>query len=243
MSAVKNHEVRLETRRDHGYSGRTHLSPATIGFLVPLFVLFLIGPFLCIFCARKRRSRRGLRRFPNANPNPATKTKTPPMRRDEAIKILEEVTETAKEERGQKYACVGVVEEKSDVDTESVLERECAICLSTLQAPARPEPAQIFNSSNPSPETVPCPSHHKAPSIYEETVMKSDEIMRLKVCNHEFHAECLISWCLVRRHTCPICRAVFHHPDITSQSRSQDEQNVAGSAPGGDARSTRREQV
>jgi hypothetical protein len=41
----------------------------------------------------------------------------------------------------------------------------------------------------------------------------AEEILRLKVCAHEFHAECLVSWFVLRKTSCPICRAVYKADD------------------------------
>lgn len=37
--------------------------------------------------------------------------------------------------------------------------------------------------------------------------------MRLKECGHEFHAECLISWVVLHKKSCPICRTVYYHDE------------------------------
>lgn len=36
------------------------------------------------------------------------------------------------------------------------------------------------------------------------------DILRLTVCSHEFHAECLTGWFIFGKFSCPICRALFY---------------------------------
>lgn len=77
-----------------------------------------------------------------------------------------------------------------------------AICLSTLHAPSPPEPARLGG------ETV-TGEAAKPPSIKDIATAEPEQILKLRVCGHEFHAECLVSWVVLRKTSCPICRAVY----------------------------------
>lgn len=46
----------------------------------------------------------------------------------------------------------------------------------------------------------------RPPSINNST---PEPILKLNTCGHEFHAECLISWFVLRKTSCPICRSVY----------------------------------
>ncbi|KAF2878062.1 hypothetical protein BDV95DRAFT_556606 [Massariosphaeria phaeospora] len=87
------------------------------------------------------------------------------------------------------------------------MERDCAICLSTLHAPSPPEPAKLVNeaiAADGADDAV------KAGSMSNASLSEQEVILRLKVCGHEFHAECLTSWFSIRKHSCPICRAIYY---------------------------------
>jgi hypothetical protein len=61
------------------------------------------------------------------------------------------------------------------------------------------------------------------------SVAEKEEILRLKVCGHEFHAECLVSWCVVRKYSCPICRAVFYdRTKVEAEGEDGGESGVNG---------------
>lgn len=49
----------------------------------------------------------------------------------------------------------------------------------------------------------------RPPSIKDVATTGPEEILKLQVCGHEFHAECLVSWFVLRKTSCPICRAVY----------------------------------
>lgn len=82
------------------------------------------------------------------------------------------------------------------------LNKYSAICLSTLLAPAPPEPAKLSN------ETVVAEA-----AIVPPNALEQEEIMRLKECGHAFHAECLISWVVLHKNSCPICRTVYYQEE------------------------------
>lgn len=84
----------------------------------------------------------------------------------------------------------------------SELTKNSAICLSTLLAPSPPEPAKLSNENDVDEAAITPPK-----------VVKQEEILRLKECGHEFHAECLISWVVLHKKSCPICRTVYYHDE------------------------------
>ncbi|KAF2011993.1 hypothetical protein BU24DRAFT_465568 [Aaosphaeria arxii CBS 175.79] len=234
MQAIKmRHEITslashaLEARRientDSGAKENHNLSPTAIGFLVPLFIVFLIGPFMCVYFVRRRQTSR---RQPGNEPRQerASKTRKPADSRDEARKKLESATEISSlsSQTASTTSCVSDDCEKTAcTEVISILEKECAICLSTLHSPAPPAPAKIQHHRNdstnttttdtpsPNPESLYNLSPSSSLSIHE-TLEKPEQILRLKVCGHEFHEECLVSWCRIRKYSCPICRAAYY---------------------------------
>jgi hypothetical protein len=81
------------------------------------------------------------------------------------------------------------------------------------------------------------------PSVSGTPTSEEEEILKLKVCGHEFHAECLISWFVLRKYSCPICRAVFYEkepkPKVSEEhelreiesNESQPTRSAAGNGP------------
>jgi len=187
------------------------MTPTAFAFLIPVFVIVVFAPFLCVFCIRKRRQ---------AVPVPAVKTKKPALRRAEARERLNAVTEVSYVTEGNKAALHGTAEQREGVapSTASVSERECAICLGALHAPSPPEPAKIAGSNTQDAAAT------RPPSLYDAS---PEAILKLNVCGHEFHAECLVSWVVLRKTSCPICRAVY----ITKEEMTQyDEEAELASA-------------
>ena len=84
----------------------------------------------------------------------------------------------------------------------SKLTDNSAICLSTLLAPSPPEPAKLNNENGVDEAAITPPR-----------TIEQEEIMRLKECRHEFHTECLISWVVLHKKSCPICRTVYYHDE------------------------------
>lgn len=84
----------------------------------------------------------------------------------------------------------------------SELTDDSAICLSTLLAPSPPEPVKLSNGNGVDEGAATPPK-----------AVEQEEIMRLRECGHEFHAECLISWVVLHKRSCPICRTVYYHDE------------------------------
>lgn len=56
-----------------------------------------------------------------------------------------------------------------------------------------------------------CPTNESSIPPSEPRVLHEDQeqILQLDVCSHMFHAECLVSWVVIGKISCPICRAVY----------------------------------
>lgn len=67
------------------------------------------------------------------------------------------------------------------------------------------------------------PTALPAPSVKDLAPSEPEAILKLQVCSHEFHAECLVSWFALRKTSCPICRAVFFSKEAM-QSRDDEAQ-------------------
>ncbi|KAF2115396.1 hypothetical protein BDV96DRAFT_77306 [Lophiotrema nucula] len=215
----------LEARQQSGQhnDGRKYMSGATISFLVPLFVIFLVGPFISVWLIRKRRDTQIEQRI--------IKSKDPVMRREEAKEMLKGVT-TISTISDVKYRHVEEIEEKGTTDSASILERDCAICLSTLHAPTQPEPAKLMDEAVVKEGSGQYLPPGKAASVSESSLTEKEDILKLNVCTHEFHAECLTSWFLMRRYTCPICRAIFFDPEA-EVARLEQEVEASENSPTG----------
>lgn len=98
-----------------------------------------------------------------------------------------------------------------------------AICLSTLHAPAPPEPAKLGDALMVD-EAV------KPPSIKDSTAGDPEVILRLQVCQHEFHAECLVSWFVLRKTSCPICRAMYYSQEAMKAHDDEEAAQLAAAA-------------
>lgn len=113
-------------------------------------------------------------------------------------------------------------------DNARKLTRHSAICLSTLHAPSPPEPAKLVHANVMVDE---------AAITASKAVTEQEEILRLKECGHEFHAECLISWVVLHKKSCPICRTVYYHEepekpmDIEAQTPASNNQEPAAVEP------------
>jgi hypothetical protein len=99
-----------------------------------------------------------------------------------------------------------------------------AICLSTLYVPSPPELAKLSNKIVVIDEAAIAPPKSES---------EQEEILKLKECGHEFHAECLVSWVVLHKKNCPICRTVYYHEelekptDIEAQTASTSQAPVA----------------
>ncbi|KAI8931414.1 hypothetical protein NX059_011743 [Plenodomus lindquistii] len=172
---------------------------------------------LCIYCIRRRRQV-----VPPSRPPP--KVKKPALRRAEARKRLDEVTEVSSGTAEPDAERTDAVVNKSTVETRSVLGQECAICLSTLHAPAPPEPVKL--SDAPITDEA-----AKPPSIKDGATSEPDTILRLQVCQHEFHAECLVSWFVLRKRSCPICRADYYSKEAMQAHDDEEAAALAALEP------------
>ncbi|KAF2029906.1 hypothetical protein EK21DRAFT_66735 [Setomelanomma holmii] len=171
------------------------MTPTAFAFLIPVFVVVVTNRFhsLCVFCIRRRQRPIPPLRRPQ---------KKPALRRKEARQRLGLVTDVVSASDEPKAQQEGAVEEREHVaESSSVSERECAICLSTLHAPSPPEPALITSQATVDDAAVPVPS--------TSTPDANTSILKLQVCSHEFHSECLVSWFVLRKTSCPICRAAY----------------------------------
>ena len=92
----------LEAREWRNTVGQSGMTPTAFAFLIPVFVIVVFAPFLCVFCIRKRRQ---------AVPVPAVKTKKPALRRAEARERLNAVTEVSYVTEGNKAALHGTAEQ------------------------------------------------------------------------------------------------------------------------------------
>ncbi|EUC48191.1 hypothetical protein COCMIDRAFT_88002 [Bipolaris oryzae ATCC 44560] len=217
--------------------GNSGMTPTAFSFLIPVFVVAIIAPFLCIFCIRKRRRTQ----IP-VTIRPTTKVKKPALRREEAREKLKEVTEVPSQasDAGEENR------ERPEGESQSISEKECAICLSALYLPSPPEPAKL------SPETpaadTPAPSsvasdqpQSTSPTITTTATTTatsptstpqsdSEPILKLTVCSHEFHAECLVSWFVLRKTSCPICRSMYMSKEEMDKY-DEEEQIALGGTP------------
>lgn len=197
---------------------------------------------LCIYCIRKRRQTGVGVVIPLART-----PKKPALRRAEARERLNNVTDVSNVTSVPSDGAVDLTEQTPS--SASFLEREwyafhpslpshptniktSAICLSTLHAPSPPEPALIASTSVSQPDEAAI----RPPSIKDATVTDTtitapsapEQILKLRVCGHEFHAECLVSWVVLRKTTCPICRATY----ISKEEMQQlDEEAAIGTTP------------
>jgi hypothetical protein len=104
----------LHAREWQNTVGQSGMTPTAFSFLVPVFVVAIIAPFLCIFCIRKRRQP-----VPVVA-RPTLKVKKPALRRAEAREKLREVTQISSQDSNatEKNG------ETPEVESRSVLERE-----------------------------------------------------------------------------------------------------------------------
>jgi hypothetical protein len=205
---------------------------------------------LCIFCIRKRRQAAPVA----ARPPP--KTKKPALRRAEAREKLNEVTEVVSLVRATSVQSRDGAEDdegKLDVvETRSVLEREwwvwqynnicsntiltilrSAICLSTLHAPAPPEPAKLspetpITDDAALPASLPQSDSIDPTATTTTSAPESETILKLQVCGHEFHADCLTSWFVLRKTSCPICRSVYMSKEAMQQHDEEERIALGG---------------
>jgi hypothetical protein len=173
--------------------------------------------------------------------------KKPALRRAEARERLRQVTDVSNvsDVKDEKKARESVTEEGEQApvvaDSTSISEQEwygfsyknlskhasltplSAICLSTLHAPSPPAPALLAPSTTTTTFTDEATIHHPISSSSDP-----EPILKLHTCSHTFHAECLVSWFVLRKTTCPICRAPYiSKEDMTAY----EEEEVAATTP------------
>ena len=106
-----------------------------------------------------------------------------------------------------------------------------AICLSTLHYPSPIKPAKLPllspTNTNSTAYDKSISESELSNSIEEK---ESKEILKLNACAHEFHAECLVSWFVIQKYSCPICRSVYY------VSNTGEEVEMSGSPGLGGAR-------
>ncbi|KAI4944907.1 hypothetical protein J4E91_008251 [Alternaria rosae] len=183
---------------------------------------------------------------------PPPKAKKPALRRAEAREKLNEVTEVVSlAASSPSQHRDGAVDDNEEtlgvVETRSVLERECAICLSTLHAPAPPEPAKLSPETpitdaaalpaslpqSTDPSTTPSSSDPTDPTTSATITTAnptpdSETILKLLVCSHEFHADCLVSWFVLRKTSCPICRSMYMSKEALDQHDEEERIALGG---------------
>lgn len=194
------------------------ISGTAIAFLVPLFLFFIFGPITLVVIIKRRR-RNGVDPLSIRTRGRIT-GRPKKITREEARRILEGCTGVVKvekavgkdgEESGSVDSDVGKDRVGGEADAGSVSERECAICLTTLYGPSPPSPAKlpIKIAAKPEPESAE-PGTDQSEEGEKEKAAEDPDILRLNVCNHEFHAECLTGWFIFGKFSCPICRSVFY---------------------------------
>ncbi|KAI4635422.1 uncharacterized protein J4E87_000373 [Alternaria ethzedia] len=180
---------------------------------------------------------------------PLPKAKKPALRRAEAREKLNEVTEVVSLTGSSSSQHRDGADDDNEgalgaVETRSVLERECAICLSTLHAPAPPEPAKLspetpITDAAALPASLPQSTDPSAPRPSSSdpadqtptaTTPDSETILKLLVCSHEFHADCLVSWFVLRKTSCPICRSMYMSKEALDQHDEEERIALGGDA-------------
>jgi hypothetical protein len=200
---------------------------------------------LCVFCIRKRQ-----RNAATPMPIRVRKEKKPALRRAEARERLKQFTESSDVSSEPKSTVDGQTETREQVpavaETSSISEQEwyalsnlstiiivytknthSAICLSTLHAPAPPEPALLAPTNN-SPIDEAATQQPMASPTSTESSSDPEAILKLHTCSHTFHAECLVSWFVLRKTTCPICRTAYISKE---DMQAYEEEEAAETAP------------
>lgn len=104
------------------------------------------------------------------------------------------------------------------------------ICLSSLYfAPERAAEAEVDLEAGVSrTTTTTCTSTTNSISSQEaakkaelELPPIDDEVMKMKRCQHLFHARCLATWFLRRRYDCPVCRTPYYQEVETRSVRDE----------------------
>ncbi|KAF1840239.1 uncharacterized protein K460DRAFT_296160 [Cucurbitaria berberidis CBS 394.84] len=203
----------LQAREWRNTVGQSGMTPTAFSFLIPVLLVAIATPFLCVFCIRYRRREQYVVRA----------TKKPDLQRVKAREELNSVTEISNISGARELSQAGPSDENEGLaESRSVLEKECAICLSTLHAPSLPEPAKLSEAAIPA-------------TVEDFTPAEPEAILKLHVCGHEFHAECLVSWFVLRKTSCPICRAEYYSKEamqlLDQEAQSATAQTAQDTAP------------
>ncbi|KAL5115247.1 hypothetical protein ACEQ8H_006839 [Pleosporales sp. CAS-2024a] len=78
-----------------------------------------------------------------------------------------------------------------------------------LTSPAPPEPALLAAPPSAPTDEATTTTHPADPIQDADDAAASSATLKLRACAHVFHAECLVSWFVLRKTTCPICRAAY----------------------------------
>jgi hypothetical protein len=96
--------------------------------------------------------------------------------------------------------------------------------LSSLHAPVPPQAAKLESEGRLADNAT----KEKGPSLSESMLKEQEEIVKLNVCGHIFHMECLMSWYVFGKFSCPVCRAVYYgKPRDTKKSGESGRTSVA----------------
>ncbi|KAI4939223.1 uncharacterized protein J4E92_000507 [Alternaria infectoria] len=87
-------------------------------------------------------------------------------------------------------------------------------------------PASLPQSTDPSTS----PSSSDAADQTPTTTPDSETILKLLVCSHEFHADCLVSWFVLRKTSCPICRSMYMSKEALDQHDEEERIALGGDA-------------
>ncbi|CAI6335347.1 unnamed protein product [Periconia digitata] len=231
--------------------GQYNITPSMLSFLAPLFLIVIVGPLIFLFIRKKRRQQamQTIVSDLRATNRSSAAKKTPAISHEEARQRLDGAAEISETDAHRQPSISTLKPSDEDLekgggahhDTLSIGERDCAICLSALSSttlPIPPPPAAVLPrpSSSPPPPSIPLPTSPSAsapetPAIQPPQDPSSTAILRLKICHHEFHDACLLSWCVLGKVSCPVCRAVFFE---TGKEAGKGENETDGE-DGGDA--------
>ncbi|KAK7209146.1 hypothetical protein V2G26_016324 [Clonostachys chloroleuca] len=95
---------------------------------------------------------------------------------------------------------------------------ECPICIGPLvpESPSRFTQTRLLGDETIAHQDV--PSRRQSTNLTAgtqedcEALTEVDDVLTINSCGHSFHSKCLISWFLLDRNDCPICRQLFYSP-------------------------------
>ena len=110
-------------------------------------------------------------------------------------------------------------------EEKNLLEALCPICLSGLIQPdsSLPNPPESSPLSTITPVSPTVKPNMQGKEVIPWSGRDIDreaeqDILTLHVCLHTFHAACIVSWFLLRRYDCPLCKA--HYLDQNRKGRT-----------------------